>query len=240
MKQFSVIIITYNEEEYLPRLLGSIKRQTLQPAEIVVADARSKDETVKIAIDSGARVVEGGLPSRGRNFGAAAAKTDYLLFLDADVELTDKKFLEKAWKSFQDRNLDIATADVYPIKGNAWDRFSHWVYNKYVRMWRSVHPHTPGFCIFVKKSLHDDIKGFDEDVEFCEDHDYAMRAVKAGAKFGFLKNVKVPVSIRRMERDGRLSIAVKYILGELHLLFIGPIKHKRFKYKFGYGRHKEK
>jgi len=239
MNPFSIIIITFNEEEYLPRLLDSIKNQTLQPAEVIVADADSKDRTVEIALDHQAHVVKGGLPSRGRNLGAADATTEYLLFLDADVELDDEKFLEKAWNDFHERNLDLATADAYPKEGNWWDRFSHLIYNKYVRTWGARHPHTPGFCIFIRKSLHDEIKGFDEKIEFAEDHEYAQRAVSRGAKFGFLNNIKVPVSIRRMERDGRLSTAVKYILGELHILFIGPIRHKKFNYKFGYGKNKE-
>ena len=238
MQPFSIIIIAFNEEENLPVLLNSIKSQTLQPAEVIVADAKSKDKTVEIAMSAGAKVVEGGLPSRGRNLGAAAAGTDYLLFFDSDVELTDKRFLEKAWSYFHVQNYDLATADVLPIEGNWWDRFSHEFYNKYVRVLGAKHPHLPGFCIFVKKSLHDQIGGFDESIHFAEDHEYAHRAVKSGAKFGFLKDVQVPVSIRRMERDGRLSIAVKYILGELHFLLLGPIKDKKFNYTFGYDKDK--
>ena len=238
MQPFSIIIIAFNEEENLPVLLNSIKSQTLQPAEVIVADAKSKDKTVEIAMSAGAKVVEGGLPSRGRNLGAKAVKTNHVIFFDADVDLDDSQFLEKAWDDFHKRKLELATVDVYPKEGNRWDKFSHWFYNKYVRMWGARHPHTPGFCIFVKKSLHDQIGGFDESIHFAEDHEYAHRAVKSGAKFGFLKDVQVPVSIRRMERDGRLSIAVKYILGELHFLLLGPIKDKKFNYTFGYDEDK--
>ncbi|MBT3230277.1 glycosyltransferase [Candidatus Uhrbacteria bacterium] len=240
MQPFSIVIITYNEQDHLPRLLNSIKSQTLQPTETIVADANSTDRTVEIAMSAGAKVVGGGLPSRGRNLGAAAASTDHLLFFDSDVELTDKRFLEKAWSDFHAQNYDLATADVFPIEGNWWDKFSHEFYNKYVRVCGAKRPHLPGFCVFAKKSLHEKINGFDETIHFAEDHEYAHRAVKSGAKFGFLKDVQVPVSVRRMERDGRLSIAVKYILGELHFLFIGPIKGKKFNYTFGYEKHKRK
>lgn len=99
----------------------------------------------------------------------------------------------------------------------------------------SVHPHAPGFCILVRRSLHKAIGGFDETVQFCEDHDYANRASRKGS-FGFLNSVRISVTTRRQERDGRLSVVLKYILAEMHLLALGPIRHDRFRYGFGYNK----
>jgi len=87
--------------------------------------------------------------------------------------------------------------------------------------------------MFVRRSLHETIGGFDEAVVFCEDHEYAKRASRAGT-FGFLRSTKIPVSIRRLDRDGRINIAIKYLLAEMHLAMLGPIRHDRFKYTFGY------
>ena len=42
---FSIIIPTYNEEEYLPILLDSIKEQDFSDYEVIVADANSTDKT---------------------------------------------------------------------------------------------------------------------------------------------------------------------------------------------------
>jgi len=239
MPPFSIVIITKNEEEYLPILLESIKYQTLQPHEIIVADAGSTDATPQIAQKYGARLIPGGMPSKGRNAGAQASTTDNLLFLDSDVELKDPKFLEKAWQDFHEQEFDVATVDVDPKSSNWWDWLSHKLYNRYVRLWGARHPHAPGFCILARKKMHERSGGFDELIVFCEDHEYAHRAVKKhGAKFGFIKNVSVPVSVRRMDRDGRLNIAVKYLLGELHFLFLGPIRDEKFKYTFGYKKHK--
>ena len=58
--KLSIIIPTYNEEEYLPKLLESIKMQDFTDYEVIVADANSKDNTRKIATDYGAKVVDGG------------------------------------------------------------------------------------------------------------------------------------------------------------------------------------
>ncbi len=91
--KLSIIIPTFNEESYLPHLLESIKRQDFSDYEVIVADAGSKDSTRDIAQEWGCKVVEGGLPSVGRNRGTEAASGEYLLFFDSDVFLT-RDYLE--------------------------------------------------------------------------------------------------------------------------------------------------
>ena len=231
----TIIIPTKNEESFLPRLLESIRKQTIQPAEIIVSDAQSTDTTREKALLYGARVVEGGMISFGRNAGALQAQTDVLLFLDADVELRDPQFLEKSLEEFQEKQLDLATCDVFPLSDAFIDHAMHKAYNTYARAWGSLFPHAPGFCLFARKSLHDSINGFDEEITFCEDHDYARRASLIG-KFGLLRSTKIPVSIRRLDRDGRMKIAIKYMLAEFHLAFLGPIRDNRFHYTFGHDK----
>ena len=70
----SIIIPTYNEEEYLPVLLESIKKQNFNDYEVIVADANSTDRTREIAKEYGCLIVDGGLPAVGRNNGAKVAK----------------------------------------------------------------------------------------------------------------------------------------------------------------------
>lgn len=217
----------------MPILLRSIRKQTVQPEEIIVADANSTDKTVAIARRFGCRVVSGGLPGVGRNRGAAAAKGEYILFLDSDVKLADQHFLERAEKEIAQRRLDFASCDVEPISKKKIDHAFHQFYNHFCRLLLPLHAHAPGFCIFAKRAKHEKLGGFDESVIFCEDHDYAQRCRKFG-RFGYLDSVKVNVSTRRFDRDGRLNIAVKYTLGELHLITVGPVRHNHFKYEFGH------
>lgn len=235
----TIVIPTKNEEVFLPKLLESIKKQTLQPKEIIVADAGSTDRTREIAKSYGAQVVDGGMPGPGRNCGAFHAKTDLILFLDADVELRDPQFLEKSVGEMLERNLDLATCDVFPLSDDLVDHFMHKAYNTYARAWGSLFPHAPGFCMFVRRDKHNQIGGFDDTITFCEDHDYAHRLRDIG-KFGFLKSTKIPVSIRRLDRDGRINIAIKYMLAELHLALLGPIRHDRFNYTFGHSKKQKK
>ncbi len=227
----SIIIPTFNEERYLPRLLKSIQNQTMEPKEVVVSDAFSTDRTRLIAKQYGAKVVDGGLPSKARNNGAKAATGEILLFLDADVVLP-KKFLEKTITEMSDKHLDISSCYVLPMSRLKIDAFLHKVVNYYFKLTKKFMPHIPGFCIFVTRQIHNKIKGFDESILLAEDHDYVKRARKVG-RFSYLDSYKIPVSVRRLSEDGRFKIALKYVAIELHLIFIGQIRTDIFKYKLG-------
>ena len=233
MSKLSVVIITMNEESCLPLALDSLKKQTHVPEEVIVADANSMDRTREIAHNFGAMVVDGGLPGPGRNLGAARASGDYLLFLDADVVLHDPDFLKKALEEMVARNIDLGVPDVLPESEKKIDKIFHGVYNWYVRKLERIHPHAPGFCMFVKRTAHEAIGGFDKTVTFCEDHDYALRIHKAKLTFRVL-SLGIPVSTRRFERDGHLNIAVKYLLAEIYIWIFGSIRNNLFNYTFGH------
>jgi len=227
----SIIIPTFNEEQYLPKLLRSIEAQTAQPTEIIVVDAYSVDTTRKIAKTYHCKVIDGGVPAKARNLGAKIASQPVLLFLDADVVLP-KAFLEKTIKEMRFRNLDIASCYIAPISHLKIDSWLHTIANYYIKLTSQFHPHVPGFCIFVKKSLHNQIKGFDETLILAEDHDYVRRGQKVG-EFAYLESYKIPVSVRRLAEEGRVNVALKYVAVELHLLFLGKVRKSFLSYKFG-------
>lgn len=230
----SIVIPTYNEEFLLPKLLSSIRDQKYKDVEIIVADAKSKDKTRQIATNYKCRVVEGGLPAVGRNKGAAVAKGEYILFLDADVVLPDVHFIGRMMEEFLERKLDIATSLIAPLSTKALDSFFFVFYNSYIYATQKVFPHAHGFCILVRRSFHKRIRGFDERVLLAEDHDYAQRAKKDGAVFGVLTHARIPVSTRRFVRDGHFRTTARYVLCELHMLTLGSVKSDIFKYRFGY------
>ena len=64
--KISIIIPTLNEEDYLSLLLESIKQQNFKDYEIIVVDASSTDDTLKIAQNYGCSIVGGGLPASVR------------------------------------------------------------------------------------------------------------------------------------------------------------------------------
>jgi len=227
----SIIIPTLNEEKYLPLLLNSIKRQSFTDYEIIVADAGSKDKTVDIARQYGCKVVAGGLLPKGRNEGAKTASGNIFLFIDSDIVLPHPKFIENALQKMKEKNLGLAVFPLMPYGGKKIDKIGLSVWNAWIKLTQKFFPH--GASIFlVKKDIHEAVGGFDEEISFVEDQPYVASCQKV-AKFGIIDD-PVLVSVRRYEKDGRFNVYFKYILADLHLLFIGPIKSDKFNYKFGH------
>lgn len=226
MPFLSIVIPAKNEERNLPILLDSIKAQDFTDYEIIVADAQSTDKTRAIARNFGARIIEGGKTTPGRNLGAAAASGPTLLFLDADVVLANPKFLSDNLNEMERKGAHVATCKVKPLSKNLVDKALHGIYNAYAIGTEKIMPHAPGFCIFARKYAHDAIDGFDEALNFAEDHDYVQRAEKAGHRFRILRSHPIAVSVRRVKRDGRLATAVRYAKAEAHKLTRGFYKNE--------------
>lgn len=228
----SVVIPALNEEEYIGKLLTSLKEQTRQPAEVVVVDAFSTDNTVRVVKSYGYKVIQNkAWIGEARNIGAKATTQPFIFFFDADVILP-KDFLEKTIAEFEERRLDAASCYHTPLSVHTSTHVLYAISNIYLAVMSHVSMRAYGYCILVKREMHNKINGFDKTLRMAEDHDYANRLSKAG-KFGFLTSEKIPVSPRRFREDGPVKLIVKTLITEFHLLFIGSIKRPLFSYEFG-------
>lgn len=86
----TVVIPAYNRAGLLPRALAGVRAQRpAGPAEVIVVDDGSSDETAAVAERLGARVIRHGV-NRGlaaaRNTGLRAARHDWVALLDSDDE----------------------------------------------------------------------------------------------------------------------------------------------------------
>jgi glycosyltransferase involved in cell wall biosynthesis len=229
----SIIIPALNEENFLPQLLKSIKKQSFKDYEVILADAGSKDKTLQIARKYGCKIVPGGLPGAGRNSGAKEANGDLLFFMDADTFLPIGNSLKEALNEFAARDLDMASFCLHPfpeIKATYF--FMDFFYNKMITALEDSFPHAA--CgILIKKDFFKKLNGFDETIKMGEDFDMARRAAKVG-NVGIIKSVEIFVSDRRWRREGWVAMSVKWVLCELHSLFIGPIRSNVFNYKFNH------
>ncbi|MBA2742187.1 MAG: glycosyltransferase family 2 protein [Actinobacteria bacterium] len=85
---YSVVIPARNAERTIGAVLSALASQEPAPAEVVVVDDGSTDRTAEIAGEHGARVLPGtGVKYAGgaRNQGWDAARSDVVVFLDADA-----------------------------------------------------------------------------------------------------------------------------------------------------------
>jgi|GEM_PF-497938 len=88
----SVIIPAHNEEKYVKRCICSIKKSAEQidgAVEIIVVCNRCTDNTQKIAIENGARIVTNNdrCIAKVRNAGIAAAQGDEIIILKNGKEV---------------------------------------------------------------------------------------------------------------------------------------------------------
>jgi uncharacterized protein (TIGR00661 family) len=231
--KLSIIIPTFNEEDYLPNLLESIKRQDFQDYEVIVADAGSTDKTREIAKEFGCKIVEGGLPAVGRNRGAEVAQGEYFLFLDSDVILT-KDYLELCLNEFQERELGIAITQIAPLSDGFLNKITHDFANFFMRKVEKIKPHGAGcYGIVTTKKLHEEVEGFDEDLDFGEDTDYIER-IGAISQFKVLRSPKLLVSTRRLQEEGLRNVAFKYVKSTFYQFRGKQVTAADLDYTFGH------
>jgi glycosyltransferase involved in cell wall biosynthesis len=231
-ERLSVIVPTLNEAQRINSLMDALEMQSRRAEEIIIADAGSADDTRAIAAQRGAKVVEGGLPGVGRNAGAKAASGDIYLFLDADV-VPGPDFIAAALAEFNHYSLGIATTLIEALENeDASNRVLAEATNLYLLMMQHIVPHAPGFCILTRREVHQAIGGFNETAKMAEDHDYVQRAARQ-SKFGVLSGVRIAVSMRRLEKEGLVNLAMKYLWAEMHALAGRPVYSMPFDYVFG-------
>lgn len=233
-KMISIVIPTWNEERYLPNLLRCIKKQTFKDYEIIIADADSTDKTKEIAKKNGCRIINGGMPSAGRNNGAKVAKGELIAFFDADVKFDDN-FLRKSVEEITMRKIDVAGVQIIPQTDRLIDILFLKIFNCLLNFVQYFYPSAYGGGLFCKKELHKKVNGFDEKIILGEDIDYVQRCSKYG-KFRILKNDKIYFCMRRFEKNGRWKTAIKHTLSAVYRIIFGQIRKNIFKYEMRWDR----
>lgn len=173
----SVIVTTRNEGDVIERLLKSVKDQTHKKLEIIVVDNQSSDATKAISRKYTTSVFDFG-PERSaqRNYGARKAGGEYLLFLDADMELTPQ-VIEECLNIVQRRER-VGAASILEdsVAGTFWEKVK-----AYERSFYNLEgDETTDAARFFKKELFWDLKGYDETITGPEDWDLTERLRKAG------------------------------------------------------------
>jgi len=101
----SVILPTLNAEAILENCLASVARQTYprEKIEIILADAHSTDRTREIAKKFGALVLDdnGKNMEEGKRLALRHATGEFIVFVDADNEITHDDYLELAVAGLQ-------------------------------------------------------------------------------------------------------------------------------------------
>lgn len=117
----SIVVPTYNSEEYILETIESVKKQTYKNWELIVIDDCSKDKTQEILESSKEekriKVINLNKNSGAgiaRNIGIKEAKGKYIAFLDSD-DIWDKKKLEKQISFMEENKYEFTFTDFHRI-----------------------------------------------------------------------------------------------------------------------------
>lgn len=112
----SIIIPTYNNEQFIKKCLFSLCKQTLKEIEIIIIDDGSTDSSRSIiqtfaSIDKRFVVIHQDHAKQGaaRNKGIKAARGEYIGFVDSD-DWVDLDYYEKLYNTAKKYDSDIALA----------------------------------------------------------------------------------------------------------------------------------
>ena len=200
----SVIVPSYNYGHFLAHTLASVQAQTHRRWECIVVDDGSTDDTWQVAFarahaDERIRYVRrcnGGL-SAARNTGVAAARGDYVQFLDADDALEPRKL--EAQVDFLERQPDVGLVygDVRYFDSDTGARRrglfvdETWmpeVSGDGERLLRALIRANIMVVSspLLRRTVIDCIGAFDETLTSLEDWDYWLRCAAAGVYFQYL------------------------------------------------------
>lgn len=189
----------------------------LQGTKVFVADAHSTDGTEAKALafrpELDVEVIEGGLPSVGRNAGALKATTRYVLFIDADIELGHPTLLRRSLETMNRRRLHCLTTNIRCIEGGAMDHALYAGNNLVQRVASWTRPFATGMYMLFDREVFWRLGGFDEKALYAED--YLLTQKVSPLRFGIVSGA-VLTSNRRFKKMGHLRIARMFLNTALH------------------------
>lgn len=227
MEKFSVILTVYNDEKDIKRLLDDINKQTCCPAEIIIVDGGSKDNTCKIIqeYDMDIRLIRGKRYniSQGLNVAIRAAKTEWLIIV-AVGNSYEKTYFEELLNVL---NQKVKVDGVYgSIIGKEETAFGR-LYSRY-----SVYPNwglPSNHGVLIRKSVFDEVGYFYENFIYAgEDAEFYRRARRKGKYFLYADRAKTiwdtPNSYAEFFRQKD-----RYILSDLQMYSNQMILNKHIK-----------
>ncbi|NJM41967.1 MAG: glycosyltransferase, partial [Anaerolineae bacterium] len=213
----SLVFTVLNESRSIKTLLDSIAVQTLQPDEVVVCDGGSSDATVNLLRSETRfpiRVIEerGANISRGRNLAIAAAQGELIACTDAGVRL-DARWLERlvdAW--MHDDSYHASTHPRIHASAGFFLPDPHTTFE--VAMSATVLPQASEIdpqkflpssrSVAFTKSAWQQVGGYPEWLDYCEDLIFDLNLCKAFGPFAF-----APQAIAHFRPRGSLKSFIK-------------------------------
>ncbi len=198
MASLSVIIPVHNMQDYLPKCVESVRKQTLHELEIILVENASSDDSLKLcqayaALDSRIRVMhlDVGDLSTARNRGVAEATSEYVAFLDSDDSIAPDMY-ETLYGFAVENKLDLVYSnhvhvfDDKPPKYHYKETGKSYVLTpKELLMMNFAHKVPLNSCTMIVKRKFFDTMQFPE-FKYYEDRAFTYLLIAASERVGYI------------------------------------------------------
>lgn len=206
----TVVVPVRNEQQFIARTLDGLLTQDypLSRFEILVVDGESDDRTCEIVDEYAGRHNNVRLyhnprrwSSAGRNIGVRRARGDIVVVVDGHCELADDQFLRNLADAFHTTGADcvgrpqpqdVSDANAFQ-RAVAAARSSRIGHHPDSYIYSSEERFVPAISVGVayRRHVFEEIGGFDERFDACEDVEFNHRADRAGFRCYFTPSVGV-------------------------------------------------
>lgn len=195
-KTVSVIIPTYNYGRFVSEAIRSTLAQTLKPAEIIVVDDGSTDDTAEAvrAFGEAVRYVrqENAGVCAARNRGVAESSGELIAFFDADDKWESTKIEKQTALFDSDPQIGLVHCGMREFHSESGEPGElhmagkeGWVADGLL-LWEESVIVGPGGTIMVTRKAFDEVGGFDTRQRVGEDWDFCYRVARL-FKVGFVR-----------------------------------------------------
>jgi rhamnosyltransferase len=201
-----VIILAYNASQILPALLDGLEIQTLKPAQIIVIDSDSTDETRKISESQNCEVITINRTDfdhgTARNLAMANISSEFAIFLTQDAIPVNEHTIAELIKPMQaDPNIAVCYGRQLP-RSNArtLERFArefNYPDKSILKTKNDIKDlglktfFCSNSCSAVRKSIFEKLGGFKNNVIVNEDMLFAAKAILSGYSVYYSAEAKV-------------------------------------------------
>ena len=206
----SAVIPAYNAAAWIDETLESVLAQTVAPDEVIVIDDGSTDETREIVLARGSSIrmirQENAGAAAAWNRGFAAAACEFVAKCPAD-DLWEPQKLERQIATLDDdssidllfgraRDFGVVEGDLPAPPSNGRLDPDELLPALYASNCFAAP------TAVVRRSLHEELRGFREHLVVGEDYDFWLRALEGGA--GFFYDARLMTRLRK--HGGNLSL----------------------------------
>lgn len=199
MLAVSIIIPTLNGGKYLGKLFGTLQEQSVSPAQILLVDSSSQDNTLKICGAFGVDIIQieaktfdhGGT----RNLAASRATGDILVFMTQDAFFRDPGGLENLVRPLDDPRIAASYGRQVPKEdANPVEKFVRSFNYPSMGMIKGIDDlprlgiktfFFSNACSAIMKKAFEEVSGFPEKIIMNEDMFLAAKLLQKGYKIAY-------------------------------------------------------